>query len=63
MFRTALCALLLALTLPAAAPALSLLPEGVLPGAELQSMRFCRPGERPTSPRQCLQRGRPLPLR
>ena len=32
-------------------------------GTSVQSLRFCRPGERPTRPGQCLIRGLQRPLR
>lgn len=31
-------------------------------GRDVQSLRFCRPGERPTRPGQCLIRGTTRPL-
>ncbi|MCW1932813.1 hypothetical protein [Pararhodobacter zhoushanensis] len=43
----------------ASAPAFVLDPLGT----SVQEMRFCRPGERPTRPGQCLIRGLQRPLR
>lgn len=54
--------ILIALILPLAAPAFA--HHGPTPQAmvtsfdEVQELRFCRPGERPTRPGQCLMRGR-----